>query len=132
MLAVSACIPLSVLPLVYFDFFSFVLSYTALLLFGAALLAFSLALASISMHTPVSFLLRFFTCIFFSGSHVLAQAAACPVWLRAFLRYCSFPLHYESAARGIFDTRDFIFYIILILSAFLLQSALLAAQERCR
>lgn len=132
MLAVSVCIPLSVLPLVYFDFFSFVLSYTALLFFGAALLAFSLALAGISVHTPVSFLLSFFTCIFFSVSHVPAQFTVCPAWLRAFLRYCSFPLHYESAARGILDTRDFVFYIVLILSAFLLQSALLAAQEQHR
>jgi len=107
-------IPLSVIPLVYFDFFSFFLSYCAVLLFGAAFTAWALALSTISAHTAVNFLLGFFTGIFFTASHVLTRLFPLPSIIVKILRYCSFTLHFEAAARGIFDTRDFFFYIILI------------------
>ena len=120
-------IPLSVIPLVYFDFFPFFLSYCAVLFFGAAFTAWSLALSNISAHTAVSFLLSFFT-----ASHVLAQVLPLPSAIVKILRYCSFTLHFESAARGIFDTRDFFFYILLIVAAQGLSVFLLYVQEESR
>ena len=121
-------IPLSVIPLVYFDF----LSYCAVLFFGAAFTAWSLALSNISAHTAVGFLLGFFTGIFFTASHVLAQVLPLPSFIVKILRYCSFTLHFESAARGIFDTRDFLFYILLIAAAQGLSVLLLYVQEENR
>ena len=115
-------IPLSVIPLVYFD----------VLFFGAAFTAWSLALSNISAHTAVSFLLSFFTGIFFTASHVLAQVLPLPSVIVKILRYCSFTLHFESAARGIFDTRDFFFYILLIVAAQGLSVFLLYVQEESR
>ncbi len=132
MLVISLCIPLSVLPLVYFDAASFLLSYSALVFFGAALLAVSLALSSISAHTPLSFLLSFFVCLFFTVSHAFAAVFSLPPFIAAFLRYCSFPLHFESAARGIFDTRDFFFYIMLIICGIALNLFILAEKESRR
>lgn len=107
------CIPLSVLPLVYFDALSFILSAAALFLFGAAVIALSLALSCIAAHAAVSFLLSFLTGLFFTASHLIPQLLPLPQHLAALLRYCSFTLHFESAARGIFDTRDFVFYLLL-------------------
>ena len=112
--SIMMIIPLSVIPLVYFDCFPFFLSYCAVLFFGAAFTAWALALSNISIHTAVSFLLGFFIGIFFTASHILAQLLPLPFVIARILRYCSFTLHFESAARGIFDTRDFFFYIILI------------------
>ncbi|EEV20646.1 hypothetical protein TREVI0001_1817 [Treponema vincentii ATCC 35580] len=125
-------IPLSVIPLVYFDFFPFFLSYCAVLFFGAAFTAWSLALSNISAHTAVGFLLGFFTGIFFTASHVLAQVLPLPSFIVKILRYCSFTLHFESAARGIFDTRDFLFYILLVVAAQGLSVLLLYVQEENR
>ncbi|MGI5101866.1 ABC transporter permease [Treponema vincentii] len=125
-------IPLSVIPLVYFDFFPFFLSYCAVLFFGAAFTAWSLALSNISAYTAVGFLLGFFTGIFFAASHVLAQVLPLPSFIVKILRYCSFTLHFESAARGIFDTRDFLFYILLIVAAQGLSVLLLYVQEENR
>ncbi|MGI5100127.1 hypothetical protein E4N70_00850 [Treponema vincentii] len=125
-------IPLSVIPLVYFDFFPFFLSYCAVLFFGAAFTAWTLALSNISAHTAVGFLLGFFTGIFFTASHVLAQVLPFPSFIVKILRYCSFTLHFESAARGIFDTRDFLFYILLIAAAQGLSVLLLYVQEKNR
>lgn len=130
--SLTMVIPLSVIPLVYFDVFPFFLSYCAVLFFGAALSAWSLALSNISAHTAVSFLLSFFTGIFFTASHVLAQILPLPSFIVKVLRYCSFTLHFESAARGIFDTRDFFFYILLIIAAQGLSVFLLYAQEESR
>lgn len=115
--SLTVIIPLSVIPLVYFDFFSFILSYIAVLFFGAAFTAWSLALSNISSHPAVSFLLGFFTGLFFTASHVLTHIIPLPGFLVKLLRYCSFTLHFEAAARGIFDTRDFFFYILLIIFA---------------
>ena len=125
-------IPLSVIPLVYFDFFPFFLSYCAVLFFGAAFTAWSLALSNISAHTAVGFLLGFFTGIFFTASHVIAQALQLPSAIAKILRYCSFTLHFESAARGIFDTRDFFFYTLLIVAAQGVSVFLLYVQEESR
>ncbi|MGP1594996.1 MAG: ABC transporter permease [Treponema sp.] len=111
------CIPLSVLPIVYFDSTSFILSAAALFLFGAAIIALSLALSCITAHAAVSFLLSFFTGVFFTASHLIAQILPLPHHLTAVVRYCSFTLHFESAARGIFDTRDFVFYLLLTAAA---------------
>jgi len=129
---VTLIIPLSVIPLVYFDFFAFFLSYCAVLLFGAAFTAWALALSNISAHTAVGFLLGFFTGIFFTVSHLLAQVLPFPACIGKFLRYCSFSLHFEAAARGIFDTRDFFFYIILIAAAHGLSVFMLYYKEEHR
>jgi len=110
-------IPLSVIPFVYFDFFSFFLSYCAVLFFGAACTAWALALSNVSSHTAISFLLSFFTGLFFTVSHVLVRLTPFPAFIAQILRYCSFMLHFESAARGIFDTRDFVFSILLMIFA---------------
>ncbi len=132
MLGISLCIPFSVLPLVYFDAASFVLSYSALVFFGAALLAVSLALSSISAHIAVSFLLSFFVCLFFTVSHAFTAVFSLPLFVQSFLRYCSFPLHFESAARGIFDTRDFFFYILLIICGTALNVFVITARNARR
>lgn len=114
---ITLCIPLSVLPLVYFDFLPFFLSYCAILLFTAALSAWALALSSLCSHTALNFLLTVLTGLFFTASHVLAQVLPLPSFVVDMLQYCSFLLHFESAARGIFDTRDFFFYCFSIIAA---------------
>lgn len=115
--ALVLCIPLSVVPLVYFDFFPFFLSYCAVLFFGAALSAWALALSNICTHAAISFLLTFFIGLFLTVPHILSSLLPLPLWVVKMLRYLSFTLHFESAARGIFDTRDFFFYALSISAA---------------
>lgn len=132
MTALTMIIPLSVTPLVYFDFFSFFLSYCAVLLFGASFTAWALAISNITVHTAVGFLLGFFTGLFFTVSHVFAQLITMPAFMVKIFKFCSFTLHFESAARGIFDTRDFFFYILLLAAAQGLSVFLLHVQEENR
>ena len=132
MATATLLIPLSVIPLVYFDFSSFFLSYFAMLLFGAAFTAWALALSNTSVHAAINFLLAFFTGLFFTASHVPAQLLPLPAFAGGILRYCSFTLHFEAAARGIFDTRDFFFYTALIAAAQGISILLLYLKEERR
>ena len=112
-LTLSMIIPASVFSLGDFGAGSFFVSYCAVLFFGAGVFSVSCALSAISRHSAINFLLSFLTVFFFTVTYTLVQKTALPQYIKNILQYFSFPYHFESAARGIFDLRDFVFYCIL-------------------
>lgn len=126
LLILSAVIPVSVFRLGYFSLSSFFLSYCAVFFFGSGVIAFSSALSSLTSHSAINFLLSFLTVLFFTFIHTALFKTENLNFIKTVLNYLSFTLHFESSARGIFDSRDFVFYFVLIalgieLNVFILQ-----------
>lgn len=113
-LALTMVIPITVFALGYFSIPSFFLSWISIFLFGAGVIAISLGLAAVSRHSAVNFLISLVIISFFTFIHIIIQNFENYVFITRILSYFSFTRHFESAARGIFDSRDFIFYFILI------------------
>lgn len=125
-LSLTMIIPISVFSLGYFSIPSFFLSWISVFLFGTGIIAISLAIAAVSRHSAVNFLISFLIISFFTFIHLLMQQFENYSFITAVLNYFSFIRHFESAARGVFDSRDFIFYFILVafgieLNTFILQ-----------
>lgn len=113
-LSLTMIIPITVFSLGYFSIPSFFLSWISVFLFGAGVIAISLGCAAISRHSAVNFLISLLIISFFTFIHLLMQHFETHTFITAILNYFSFTRHFESAARGVFDSRDFIFYFILI------------------
>lgn len=114
MLILSMIIPFSVLPLIFFDLGSFSISYLSVFLFGAGLLSLSSALSALSYRSELNFLLSFLTVVFFTFVYPLIKNLPLPHIMINIIKQFSFTEHFDSAARGIFDSRDLMFYLLLI------------------
>lgn len=131
-LLLSMVTPLSVFRLGYFSLSSFFISYCAVFFFGSGVLAISLALSAVSNYTAINFLLSFLCVSFFTFIHVSVLKIQYSGFIKTILNYLSFTLHFESSARGIFDSRDFIFYFILIMTGIELNVFILQIQRNKR
>ncbi len=116
-LLLSMFIPISLFVLGNFSYGVFFISYLAVFFFGAALISISLACSSLSKYSAINFLFSFLVILFFSflTSIISRKMIFLPVWFKSLLDYISFTNHFETSARGIFSSIDFIFYLILIL-----------------
>ncbi|UTC61845.1 ABC transporter permease subunit [Treponema sp. OMZ 787] len=132
MLGLSLVIPLSVFSLVYFDAGSFFVSYFSVFLFGAGIISISLGLSALSSKTEINFLLSFLTVLFFTLIYPLTKNLNFPILLNSFIGYLSFSSHFESAARGLLDSRDLIFYFVLMVLGIELNVFILTKQRNVR
>ena len=107
--------PLTLIELVEFPNLSFFLSYITSCLFGSAALSISLAISFASKHVAVNFFISFITIIILNIIHIPAALFYKYSVIKNILSYLSFSYHAENAYKGIFDTRDFIFYLSLII-----------------
>lgn len=130
MCTASLIIPLSVSYLVHFDTSSFILSYCAIFLFGSGTAAFCTALSLISKHAAINFFISLVSITFFNLIHLPIKTFNTPVFIKNILTSLSFKLHFESASIGVFDSRDFIFYILLIITGIELNIFILEIQRR--
>jgi len=130
MLALSLVIPLSVFSLAYFDSGSFFVSYISIFLFGAGIISISLGLSAVSGKPEINFLLSFLTVLFFTIIYPLTRNLT--LLLNEIISYLSFSSHFESAARGLFDSRDIIFYLILVALGIELNVFILTQQRNVR
>jgi ABC-2 type transport system permease protein len=86
-------------------------SYISLFLLGASFSAIGLFASSISKNQIIAFTIAIFLCFFFySGFDSLSQLLS----LQSFnLQYLGITEHYQSISRGVLDTRDLAYFIIL-------------------
>ncbi len=131
-LCLSLLIPFSVFSLGYFSLGAFFISYLAMFFFGAGLISISSAVSLISKHSPINFLFSFLIILFFILFTNFFKFSAGNNFLRPVLEYFSFASHFETSARGIFDSRDFIFYFILIALGLELSVLILNLQKHSR
>jgi ABC-2 type transport system permease protein len=86
-------------------------SYIGLFLLGAGFVAIGLFASSISKNQIIAFTIAVFLCFFFySGFDSLSQLLS----LQSFgLENLGITEHYQSVSRGVLDTRDLVYFIIL-------------------
>ena len=106
--------PLSIAELIYISPASFLYSYITILIFGFSLLSFSQAISFASKHSAINFFFSFILIITFSVAHVFAGVFYKWEGVQNFFLYLSFYNHFENASKGIFDSRDVIYYILLL------------------
>jgi len=110
MLFLSFPVPLSLLPLGYFDPGVIFAEYTGALLLGASAAALGLLLSSISKSQAASFLGT--AAILLLTSAINNLSTHLPPALAIFLNYFSLSFHFESFSRGLFDSRDIMFFLL--------------------
>lgn len=130
MCIISLAIPLSILELVHFDFNSFILSYCAVFLFGCGASAFCTAVSLISKHSAINFITGLALTAFFNLIHLPAKFFNIPGFIKNIFFSLSFTTHFEAASIGVFDSRDFIFYILFMITGIELNIFILELQRQ--
>jgi len=110
MLLLTLPVPLTLLPLGYFDPGVIFAEYLGVLLLGAAAIAIGLFLSGISKNQAAAFLgtavMLLIMILVNNFSHNL------PAGLAAFVNYVSLSFHFESFSRGLLDSRDLAFFVL--------------------
>jgi ABC-2 type transport system permease protein len=111
MIILTLPVPLTLLPLGSFDPGVIFAEYLGAVLLGASAAALGLFLSSVSKTQAAAFL----------GSAVVLMAVMLlasltqnmPPALATFINYISLSFHFESFARGLLDTRDIVFFLLI-------------------
>ena len=110
MLVLTIPVPLTLIPLGYFDPGVILAEYLGAILLGAAAAGLGLLLSAVSKNQAAAFL----------GSAVALLAvilvnnlsSGLPPVLAAFVNFISLSFHFESFSRGLLDSRDLAFFIL--------------------
>jgi ABC-2 type transport system permease protein len=115
LLALTLPLPLTVLPLGDFETGEILGEYIGILLLGAAALAIGQFASVLSSNQVSAFLLGSGALIFFTLVHYAAAISGIPSFIAAFLRYLSLDYHFESFRKGVLDSRDIVYFLLIIL-----------------
>jgi ABC-2 type transport system permease protein len=105
-------VPLSILPLGYFDGGVIVCEYVGALLFGASATALGLLLSALSKNQAAAFLGSASALLVVLLINQISMSQNLSSWLAALFLYISFNYHFESFAKGLLDSRDLLFFIV--------------------
>ena len=110
MTALTLPVPLTLMPLGYFDPGVIFAEYAGTLLLGAAASALGLFLSSVSKTQAAAFLGSAVTLLAVMLVSQFTQDL--PPFLAGFLGFISLSYHFESFARGLLDSRDIAFFLL--------------------
>ena len=110
MLLLTLPVPLTLLPLGYFDPGVILAEYLGALLLGASATALGLFLSGISKNQAAAFLGGAVTLLTVILINNFTQGM--PPGLAAFVNYISLSFHFESFSRGLLDSRDIAFFLL--------------------
>jgi ABC-2 type transport system permease protein len=111
MLILTIPLPLSLLPLGEFDGGVILCEYIGALLMGASAVALGLLLSSLSKSQAGSFLGSAVALMVVMMANQLNFFFNLPGWLAGMINFFSLSFHFESFTRGLFDSRDFVYFI---------------------
>ena len=115
-------------PGVHFDWGPVIAGYLGLLLLASSFLALGLWASAVSRNQIVGFILGLVLC--FGFYFIDKFAMVLPESLAQVLEYLSVDYHFQNIARGVFDTRDLLFYGSLTAGALVLTTRSLAATRQ--
>jgi len=92
-------------------------AYLLLVLYGCLSLAVGQLISSLMKSSSAAFLSTVGVLFFFNTSHFIPHLASLPQWAVIVCTRLSFAWHFEAASRGILDSRDILFYLLLAASA---------------
>jgi ABC-2 type transport system permease protein len=87
--------------------------YIGVLLLGAAGIALGLFMSSLSKNQAAAFLISAAILLAMSFINMLPQAIAVPNSVALVINFFSLNYHFESFSKGLLDTRDIIFFIVM-------------------
>ena len=104
-------VPLSLLPLGYFDPGVIVGEYSGVVFLGAAASAIGLFLSGISKNQAAAFVGTVVVLLALMLMNNLSQEL--PSGLAGIINYLSLTFHFESFSRGLLDSRDIVFFLLV-------------------
>jgi ABC-2 type transport system permease protein len=106
-------VPFSVYPLGNFERGELLGEYFGILLLGAATTAIGLFVSSIARNQISAFVLTVVILLFFMLIGQVNAVVDLPTWLASVINYVSLQNHVASFIRGVIDTRDVIYFLVL-------------------
>ncbi len=79
-------------------------------LYALASIALCFLMQSVTENSGISFLLSIIVLSFSNSVHLFSRSASSSGAVSVVLRFLSFAWHFDSAGKGIFDSRDFVFF----------------------
>ncbi|MDR0589849.1 MAG: ABC transporter permease [Spirochaetaceae bacterium] len=111
-LALTIPVPLSLLPLGFFDAGVILGEYVGALLLGSSATALGLFLSSLSKNQAGAFLGSAVVLLVVMLSSQFTMTFNLPLWISEGINFISLSFHFESFSKGLIDTRDLAFFII--------------------
>ncbi len=118
MVGLTIPLPLTVMPLGDFEAGQIIGQYLGVLLLGAAGIAVGLFVSAVSTNQISAFIFTAVFLLFITLINFVNMVAELPGWLADFLNYLSLNYHFESFRKGLFDSRD-LAYFLLVTAGFL-------------
>ena len=98
------------------DLSQVITGYIGIVFFQFLACAIGLFLAVLCNGKVAAFLITTIVLLFSCFIHLLPVSFSVPDWLSFIFKQISFSWHFDSAGKGIIDTRDFIFYFVSSIS----------------
>ncbi|MCQ2591626.1 MAG: Gldg family protein [Treponema sp.] len=95
------------------DFGQFFTSFLCSVFFGMALISICFFINQIIPNKIAAFLVSALSLIIFNTSHLFSVYIPLPLFISELLKKLSFAWHFDGASKGIFDTRDFLWFICI-------------------
>ncbi len=112
--ALTLPVPLSVAPLGSFDPGPIVSQYVGVLLLGGAGLAAGLFVSALSANQISAFLFGVVFLLFITLIGKVPSLLVLPGWLSGAFTWLSLDFHFDSFRKGLFDSRDAVYFLVLI------------------
>jgi ABC-2 type transport system permease protein len=112
MILLTLPVPVSLLPLGNFEAGIIITEYVGIILLGAASTALGILLSSLAKNQAAAFLGTLLVLLLVIFVSDFTRMFNFPNWLANFFNFLSLSFHFESFSKGIFDSRDFAFFLI--------------------
>jgi ABC-2 type transport system permease protein len=112
MLVLTIPLPLTLIPIGYFDAGTIFCEYLGALLLGSSAIALGLLMSCISKSQGGAFLASVVVLIAVMLSDMITKFFSFPQWLASFINSFSLAYHFNSFTKGLLDSRDLAFFII--------------------
>ncbi len=112
-MALTIPLPLSLAPLGAFDAGQIFCQYIGILLMGCCGISAGLLVSALSKHQIGSFIASCLMLLCFTMADQAGSIASLPRWIMEGIDFLSFGFHYESFAKGVLDSRDVAFFLLL-------------------
>lgn len=112
------------------DLAQFFAGYLGMVLFMGTACGLCVFLCSVSPGAVVAYLVSSLALGVFSGIHLLPRYVALPQWLSQLCQSLSFAWHFDSASKGIVDSRDVVFYLVATVALLKIASGSIKLRRR--
>lgn len=130
MLVPGIGVPITVSFFGSLDLAQFWAGYFGMALFMAAGCGLGVLLCSVSPGAVSAYLLSSVALAALNSIHLLPRYFSLPLWLGQLCQNLSFAWHFDSAGKGIIDSRDLVFYLVVTVALLKAASGILKTRRR--